>query len=440
MTPDFLTVALALAALVALILLRTPVAMAMLVVGLGGYVASSGTGPLLAYLKSGPFWRFASYDLAVIPMFLLMGQLAVRSGMSASLFGAATAWLGHRRGGLAMATIGACAAFGSICGSSLATAGTMSRVALPELRHRGYSGALATGTLAAGGTLGILIPPSVVLVIYAVAVEANIVSLFEAALIPGVLAALGYMVVIAIYVRIQPQAGPAVERSPAHTRRRAIVAALPGLALFLVVIGGIYLGLLDPTQAAAAGVAGAALLAWRSGGIDRAGFAECLLEVARSTGMIFMILLGADFLNIFLALTGLPAHLADVAAGSPLSPHVVLGAMILAYLLLGCVMDSLAMIMLTVPIFWPIVSGLDFGLSTPELQMWFGVVVLMVAEVGLITPPVGLNVLIVNAGAQGVPLRESFTGVAPFLVSDLLRLLILVAFPSLTLLLPRLLD
>ncbi len=212
------------------------------------------------------------------------------------------------------------------------------------------------------------------------------------------------------------------------------------LAVMGISIGGIYLGLLDPTQAAAVGVAGAALLAWRSGGIDRAGFVDCLLDVARATGMIFMILLGADFLNIFLALTGLPEHLADLAARSSLAPHAVLCAMILAYLLLGCVMDSLAMIMLTVPIFWPIVSGLDFGLSTPELQMWFGILVLMVAEAGLITPPVGLNVLIVNAGAHGVSLRESFAGVAPFLASDLLRLVILVAFPSLTLLLPRLLD
>ncbi|MFO1376111.1 MAG: TRAP transporter large permease [Steroidobacteraceae bacterium] len=440
MTPDVAPVWMAFAALLVLIALRMPVGVAMLTVGIAGYASASGVGPLLAYLKSGAFWRFASYDLAVIPMFLLMGQLAARSGMSASLFAAARAMLGHRRGGLAMATIGACAAFGAICGSSLATAGTMSRVALPELRRQGYSGALATGTLAAGGTLGILIPPSVVLVIYAVAVEANIVKLFEAALIPGVLAALGYVLVIAIYVRVMPGAGAACAPPAGGERLRTLVEAAPNAMLFAIVIGGIYLGLFDPTQAAAVGVAGAALVAWWRGGIGRPELAECLLDVARTTGMIFVILLGADLLNSYLALSGLPDQLAALAASLSLNPYFVLVAMILVYLVLGCIMDSLAMIMLTVPIFWPIIGGLDFGLSVPELQTWFGIIVLMVAEMGLITPPVGLNVLIVNANAPGVGLRESFNGVAPFLASDLLRLAVLVAVPPLALFLPRLLG
>jgi len=439
-TPDFVPVVFAFTALLVLIVLRMPVGVAMLAVGIAGYASASGVGPLLAYLKTGAFWRFASYDLAVIPMFLLMGQLAARSGMSASLFAVARALLGHRRGGLAMATIGACAAFGAICGSSLATAGTMSRVALPELRGQGYSGALATGTLAAGGTLGILIPPSIVLVIYAVAVEANIVTLFEAALIPGLLAAAGYVLVIAVYVRVVADSGPACPGPARGERLRTVIAALPNVVLFAIVIGGIYLGLFDPTQAAAVGVAGAAAIAWRRGGVGRAELVECLLDVARTTGMIFVILLGADFLNSYLALSGLPDHLASLAAGLSLDPYVVLVAMILVYLVLGCIMDSLAMIMLTVPIFWPIVGGLDFGLSVTELQTWFGIIVLMVAEMGLITPPVGLNVLIVNANAPGVGLRESFAGVAPFLASDLLRLVALVAVPSLALFLPRLLG
>jgi tripartite ATP-independent transporter DctM subunit len=439
-TAEIAAVLLALAALFGLIVLRTPVGVAMLLVGFVGYATLAGLWPLLAYLNSAAFWRFASYDLAVIPMFLLMGQLAARSGTSASLFEAAKAFLGHRRGGLAMATIGACAAFGAICGSSLATAGTMSRVALPELRSHRYSGALATGALAAGGTLGILIPPSVVLVVYAIAVEANIVTLFEAALIPGVIAAAGYVAVIALYVRFVPDAGPAGVRLPARERLQAVANASPNVALFAVVIGGIYLGFLDPTQAAATGMAGAAALAWRSGRIDRQALVECLLDVARTTGMIFMILLGADFLNSFFALAGFPAYMADVAARMSLEPYPVLVAMIVVYLLLGCIMDSLAMIMLTVPIFWPVVAGLDFGLAYPELQIWFGVIVLMTVEVGLITPPVGLNVLIVNANAPGVGLRESFAGVTPFLLSDLLRLAALVIFPSLTLFLPRLLG
>ncbi|MDP2323488.1 MAG: TRAP transporter large permease [Gammaproteobacteria bacterium] len=426
--------------LLALIILRFPIGTAMLLVGMGGYVALSGPAPLLGYLKSGAFWRFASYDLAVIPMFLLMGQFATRSGMSTGLFGAANAFFGHRRGGMAMAAVGACAAFGAICGSSLATAGTMARVTLPELRRYGYSGALATGALAAGGTLGILIPPSIVLIIYAVAVQANIVRLFEAALIPGLLAALGYLITIAVFVRVVPSAGPAGERTGARERVRALGATLPTLILFALVIGGIYGGFFDPTQAAGIGAVGAGAVALRRGTLDREALAASLLEVATTTGMIFLILLGADFLNIFLALAGFPAYIADLAAGSSLNPYWILGGILLVYLLLGCVMDSLAMIMLTVPIFWPVVAGLDFGLSEPDLQIWFGVIVLLVVEVGLITPPVGLNVLVINASAPGVSLRESFAGVLPFLASDVLRLAALVAFPSLSLFLPRLLN
>lgn len=429
-----------LATLFVLLVLRVPLGPAMLLVGMSGYVALSGADQLLNYMKSGAYWRFASYEFSVIPMFLLMGQLAARSGLSTRLFDAANAFLGHRRGGVAMASVGGCAAFGAICGSSLATAGTMARVALPELERYRYSGALATGSLAAGGTLGILIPPSVVLIVYAVAVQANIVTMFEAALIPGLIALFGYLVTIAIYVRVAPAAGPVGRRTAGAERWRALVDTWPTLALFLLVIGGIYIGWFNPTEAAAIGVFGAAVLAWLGGGLDREGLLAALLEVARSTAMIFIILLGADFLNIFLALAGFPTWVAELAATSGLDPYLILSLMILFYFVLGCFMDSLAMIFLTVPVFWPIVVGLDFGMAPADLQIWFGIIVLVVVELGLITPPVGLNLLIINSAAPAVKLRETVAGTLPFLVSGILRVALLVLFPSIILFLPRFLN
>ena len=425
--------------LMILLILRVPLGPAMLLVGMGGYAVLSGPIPLLNFMKSAAYWRFASYDLSVIPMFLLMGQFAARSGLSEALFAAANAFLGHRRGGVAMAAVGGCAAFGAICGSSLATAGTMARVALPELERYRYSGGLATGSLAAGGTLGILIPPSVVLIIYAVAVQANIVRMFEAALVPGLLALVGFWLTIAVYVRVRPEAGPVGPRLKASERWQALARTWPTVTLFVVVIGGIYLGFFDPTEAAAVGALGAGLLAWWKGGLDRRGFVDALLGTAETTAMIFIILLGAEFLNAFLALSGFPPYLAELASTSGWSPLLILAAMIAFYLVLGCFMDSLAMIFLTVPIFWPIVAGLDFGLSPGDLQIWFGIITLVVVELGLITPPVGLNVLIINSSAPDIPLRETFAGVAPFLVSEVVRVLLLVMFPPIILFLPHLL-
>lgn len=425
--------------LTALLVLRVPVAVAMLTVGMGGYVVLSGVEPLLDYMKSGAYWRFASYNFSVVPLFLLMGQLAARSGLSRNVFDAANAYLGHRRGGVAMAAIGGCGAFGAICGSSLATAGTMGKVALPELERYRYSGSLATGALAAGGTLGILIPPSVVLIIYAIAVQANIVRMFEAALLPGVLALLGYLAVVSIYVRMNPDAAPAKSRATRPERRRALARSWPTLGLFVVVIGGIYFGVFDPTEAAAFGAAGAALLARLQGNLDMAGFAQCLKDMAVTTAMIFLILLGADFVNIFLALAGFPAFVSELATNSGWPPYLILFAMIAFYFVLGCFMDSLAMIFLTVPVFWPIVAALEFGMPVGDLQMWFGIIVLVVVELGLITPPIGMNVLVINSQAHGVSLRETFRGVVPFLISDLVRVVLLVAFPVITLWLPHLL-
>jgi tripartite ATP-independent transporter DctM subunit len=425
------------AGLSVLLILRVPVGIAMMLTGMVGYVALSDAGALLAYLKTAAYWRFASYDFSVIPLFLLMGQFAARSGLATSLFRAANAFIGHRRGGVAMAAVGGCAAFGAICGSSLATAGTMARVAMPELQRYGYSGALGTGALAAGGTLGILIPPSVVLIVYAVAVQANIVRMFEAALLPGLLALAGYLVTIAVYVRLRPGAGPVGRRATWRERAGTLTATWPTLAMFLLVIGGIYLGWFDPTEAAAVGAVAAGLFARWRGGLDRAALIDCLTATAQTTGMIFLVLLGADFLNIFLALSGFPAEIAALAAGSGWSPYLILLAMLGFYLLLGCVMDSLAMIFLTVPVFWPIIAGLDFGLPPADLQLWFGIIVLVVVELGLITPPVGLNVLIINKAAPGVTLRETFAGTLPFVAAEMLRVALLIAFPVIALWLPH---
>jgi tripartite ATP-independent transporter DctM subunit len=430
---------LGLAVMVALLVLRIPVAISMILVGMAGYIALSGLDPLLAYLKTAAYWRFASYDFSVIPMFLLMGEFASRSGLSRSLFSAANVFLGHRRGGVAMAAVGGCGAFGAICGSSLATAGTMARVALPELERYRYSGSLATGALAAGGTLGILIPPSVALIIYAIAVQANIVALFQAALIPGLIGLFGYLVAITIWVRVYPQDGPIGPRSSAVQRWRALLETWPTLLLFVVVIGGIYFGVFDPTEGAAVGAFGAGILAFWKGRLDRAGFLACLKDTAKTTGMIFLIVLGADFLNIFMALTGVADQLSLLAAGSALNPYIILIALLVVYLVLGCLMDSLAMILLTVPIFWPIMAGLDFGMPEADVKMWFGIIMLIVVEAGLITPPVGLNVLIINHHAPTISMRETFRGVLPFLATGVVRVALLVAVPWITLFLPHLL-
>ena len=427
------------AALLALLAIRIPIGVAMLSVGVVGYVSIAGSSALLSYLKTETYWRFTNDDLSVVPLFLLMGQFAAKAGISQSLFHAANAWLGHRRGGIAMAAVGGCAGFASISGSSLATAAIMGQVALPELRRYNYAGSLATGALAAGGTLGILIPPSIVLIIYAVMVEANVATLFQAAFIPGVLAAIGYILAIAIVVRVNPEAGPAGVRAAASEQWAALVDIWPVLVIFLLVMGGIYAGIFTPTEAAAVGAVGTFLIAVTKGRMRLEGTIDALLGTASTTAMIFLILLGAAVFNAFLGFSQLPILAADYFQNSGLAPLVVLAGMIALYLALGFVMDSLSMILLTVPIFWPIVAGLDFGLGPEETKLWFGIITLIVVEVGLITPPVGLNVFVINSMARDVPMIETFKGVVPFLASDALRVVLIVVFPTLTLIMPALL-
>ena len=359
--------------LLALIALRMPIGLAMIVVGLGGTMLVTG-GPdvVLARLKNETFSTFSSYSLSIVPLFLLMGQFATLGGMSRALFEAAEAWLGHRRGGVAMAAIGACGGFGAICGSSLATAATMGQVALPELKRSGYPSGLSQATLAAGGTLGILIPPSVVLVIYAILTEQNIAKLFVAALVPGFLAMLGYVIVIALMARRLNIARPR-ERAPYGKRFRALVAVWPILLVFLAVVGGIYAGVFTPTEAAAVGAAGTGLIALLKGGATRRSLSDAILATAANTAMIFVIILGAGFLNAFLALTQVPQEISIFVGEQGLSPFAVLTVILFLYLVFGCFMDSLSMILLTIPIFFPIVSALDFGLTPEETALWFGI-------------------------------------------------------------------
>ena len=417
-----------------LIFLRVPIGLAMLGVGIfGSYLITGTFNPVLAQFKSLAYSTFASYSLSVVPLFLLMGQFATISGMSAALFNAAAAWLGHRRGGVAMAAVGASAGFGAICGSSLATAATMGHVALPELRKYGYSGALSTGAVAAGGTLGILIPPSVILVIFAVLTEQNIAKLFMAAFIPGILAAIGYLIVIGIYVRVSPESAGIRERVSYGERFRQLAKIWPVLVVFILVIGGIYTGIFTPTEAAAIGAAGTGVIALASRSLSRKGLSEAILATASSTAMIFLIVLGAASLNGFLALSQLPQFVAAWVTEQGFNPWLVLAIVLIFYLIMGCVMDSLSMILLTVPIVFPLMTALDFGMAPDDFAIWFGILILIVVEVGLITPPVGMNLFIINSMSRKTKLSETFRGALPFVASDVIRTVILVAFPPITL-------
>ncbi len=431
MSPVALTL-LIFAVMLVLMAVRTPIAVAMFAAGVVGYVLQAGWLPLASFLNSQAFARFASYDLSVIPLFILMGNFATQGGLSRALFQFAAAVMGRFKGGLAMAAVMACAVFGAICGSSVATAATITRVALPELRKHGYSGRLATGTLAAGGTLGILIPPSVPLVIYAILTEQNIAKLFAAAMVPGLIAMLGYMCTIAIYVRLVPGHAPEHDEAPRLTLQ-ALLGVAPIALIFLIVFGGIYGGKFTPTEGAAVGAAATFVAALVKREISWQGFKTCFYATAESSAMIFLIFLGADLMNSALALTQVPAQLASLVQGWGLAPLAVVGAILLFYVVLGAVMDELSMILLTIPIFFPIIMGQDVGLPRESVAIWFGIMVLMTVGFGLLAPPVGLNVYVVNSMAKDIPIGESYRGVMPFLISDTLRTLLLLFFPPISL-------
>lgn len=420
--------------LLALIFLRAPIGLAMLLCGIGGlWLVTGSPNMFMSKLKSEVFGTFSSYSLSIIPIFLLMGHFAGISGMSRALFKAAEAWMGHYKGGTAMAAIGACAGFGAICGSSLATAATMGQVALPELKRAGYSGGLSTATLAAGGTLGILIPPSVVLVIYAMLTEQNIAKLFLAAFVPGIIAAITYLIVIAIYVRIHPKSASSLPRMPMGERFRAMIDIWPVVVIFVAVVGGIYSGIFTPTEGASVGAIGTGIVAWAGGQLDWAKLKTAIMSTASGTAMIFFIILGAAFFNSFLALSQVPQSISAFVVSQGFSPYMVLAIILVIYLILGCLMDSLSMILLTIPIFFPVMLSLDFGMSQEHMAIWFGILVLIAVEVGMISPPVGMNLFVINSMDRDTPIKETYKAVTYFVGADLFRIVLFVTFPAIVL-------
>ncbi|MBY6090907.1 TRAP transporter large permease [Pseudooceanicola sp. 502str34] len=452
---------LGLVVLFVLLLLRMPVGIAMILVGIGGTWVLSLAVPFVRFVpyirqfKSLLWENVANYDLSVVPLFVLMGYIAAEARLSSDLFKGLEALMSRIRGGVAMAAVAACGGFGAVCGSSLATAATMGKVALPELRALGYSPRLASGALAAGGTLGILIPPSVALVIYAIIVEGSILKMFQAAIVPGLLAVLGFILVIAVTVRLNPSSAPAPAPMAPEARRIALRRLIPVIAIFGSIILGLGFGLFTPTPAASIGVfvitVYGFVLRWRTGeGLGLGGLLRAIRATAVTAGMIYLILFGAEVLKGFFTRTGLPQALSDWAATSGLDPMLVLILMLVAFVILGCFMESLAMILVVVPFFWPTLIALNggdyatadtaaFGMDSDSLKIWFGILALIVVELGLITPPVGLNVFIIASLARDTPMSTVFRGVLPFLAAEVIRVGLILALPALTLLVPRLL-
>ena len=421
-------------AMLVLMAIRVPIAVAMFVPGALGYVALSGVDPLLAHLKGAVYGRVSVYDLSVIPLFMLMGAFAVQGGLSKALFDFANALLGRFKGGMAMAGVLACAAFGSISGSTVATTATIAQVAYPEMRRIHYSGRLATAALATGGTMGVLLPPSVTLMVYAILTEQNITKMFLAAYVPALLAAIGYILAIAVMVRVRPADAPEAQAVPASVLVRTALQVWPILVIFGVVFGGIYGGLFTATEGAAIGNVLTFAITLVRKQMNWQRLMACVRTTAQTSGMIFLIFIGADMINASLALSQLPAQLADMVGHLQISPIAIMAGVMLFYVILGCVMDEMSMILLTVPPLFPVIMGLDFwGLAPGDKALWFGILILTVCEIGMIFPPVGLNVYIMNGLAKDVPMSETYKGVVPFLATDAIRLALLIAFPPLTL-------
>jgi len=421
------------AVLLLLVLARLPIAFAMALVGTIGYAILVDWRPALAVIGQIARDTGESYELSVVPLFILMGNFVSRAGLSEELYRASNAFLGHRRGGLAMATIVACGGFSAICGSSLATAATMAKVAMPSMRAFGYADSLATGAIAAGGTLGILIPPSVVLVIYGLISQTDVSKLFAAGILPGLLGILCYVGAVQFMVRVKPALGPPGTRTPWHERLLALRGVWGVVLLFVVVIGGIYAGVFTPTEAAGIGAFGAFLFSLYRRALTWRMLFQTLAETAVTTSMLFMVLIGALIFANFINEAGMPTELARYVKSVSLEPLLVMLGILIIYLLLGCVFESLSMLLLTVPVFVPLVSGLGFDL------IWFGIVVVVVTEISLITPPVGLNVFVLSGVLPDVKTGTVFAGVTPFWCADIVRLTLIVLFPAISLALPSLL-
>jgi C4-dicarboxylate transporter, DctM subunit len=427
------------AALLVLILARIPLGIAMGAVGVVGFALMQqieygnprAWDTALNMIAHTAFDTGLAYGLSVVPLFLLMGNLITESGMSRELYRASNAFLGHFKGGLALATVVACGAFSAVCGSSMATAATMSKVAMPSMRQYKYCDGLATGAIAAGGTLGILIPPSVMLVMYGLMTETDIGSLFIAGLLPGLIGILFYLGAVAVAVRVKPGTGPAGERANWRERLAALKDVWGIAMIFIVIMGGIYSGICTPTEAAGMGAGGALIIAFMRGTFSFALLRRSLTGAASTTAMLFFLFIGAVIFSNFINLTGMPTQLTDWVMAQGFSPFTVILVLIAIYLLLGCVLESMSMILLTVPVFYPLVQAMGMDL------IWFGILVVVVTEISLITPPVGMNVFVLRGVLQDVKLATIFRGVTPFWVADIFRLALIATVPSISLLLPR---
>jgi tripartite ATP-independent transporter DctM subunit len=418
--------------LVVLLAASMPVALAMALVGLAGFAAIVSPQAALSMGAADLLDTFSSYGLTVIPLFILMGQVAFHAGISRRLFDTAHRWIGHLPGGLAMATVGACAGFGAICGSGPATAATMASVALPEMKRYRYNMELAGGTVAAGGSLGMLIPPSVVFIVYGILTEQSIGKLFLAGIVPGILIAVIFCLAIYLHCRWRPHLGPAAPPAPWPARWKSLAGISETVVLFLVVIGGMFGGLFTPTEAAAVGAAGSLLIALVKRRLTPALLAQSLKETARTSCMVLIIVAGAVIFGRFLAVTRLPFELATWLTGLPVPAWAIIGLIVLFYLVAGCFVDALGLIMLTIPIFYPVVLELGYDL------IWFGVIIVVVTQMGVISPPVGVNVYVVSGIERDIPLQTVFKGALPFLLCLILAAALLVAFPILSLWLPAL--
>ena len=417
-------------ALFTLMLLRVPVGMAMGLVGVCGYGYIAGSGPALKLIGQTSMRTVTDYTFGVIPMFMLMGAFVSVSGVSRELFRAANAFIGHLRGGLGVATVVACGGFAAICGSSVATAATFSSVAYPEMRRFGYPQSFSTGVIAAGGTLGAMLPPSTVLAVYAILTQQDIGKLFMAGIVPGILAMLMYVLTIVIIVKVRPDWLPRGPQTTWPERMAGIKDVWAPVLLFVFVIGGLYGGYFTPTEAGGVGATGAFLLGVLRGKLDRAGTLTALLSATRTAAAVFTVLIGALIFGYFLTITQVPQNLTAYVSELGLGRYQVLALIMVMYLLLGCLMDAMAMIILTVPIIFPIIVQLGFD------PIWFGIIIVMTVELGLIHPPVGMNVFVIKSVVPDVSFTTIFKGVIPFVLTDLLRLLILIAFPVIALWLP----
>lgn len=419
--------------LIVLLFSKMPIGAGMAIVGFMGFAAVVGFEPALGVLRTVPYTTFSEHSLSVIPLFLLMGAFAFNSGMSEDLFNAVYKWMGHFRGGVAMATIVACACFAAISGSSLATAATLGAIALPEMKKYKYDDGLATGAVAAGGSVGILIPPSVILILYGIITEQSIGKLFLAGIIPGIMEAVFYIFTIGYLTFFKPHHGPRGPKTTFKEKIGSLKSAWEVVLLFVVVIGGIYKGIFTPTEAAGIGAFGTFLFALLRKRLSWNTFAHSLSETVQTTGMLFFIILGAMIFGYFLSVTRLPMEFASIVSDLPVNRYVVLAAILIITMLLGCIMDSMAIVLLTIPVFYPLIQQLNFE------PIWFGILVVRVTEMGLITPPVGLNVFIIK-GISGVPIGTIFRGVIPHLIADMLQVIVLIIFPQITMFLPNLMN